>query len=537
MKAKKNAAAAGLAAGTVLLILMGFAGVDALPQEEDENSMTGVSVEAAPEMAVNPVMTMLKGARYSAGNTAEQEGTETAPELAGKGISAAGNQEETQPLNDAARNLTVPENTEALPQQEGGLASAPHTGSEADGVEQESADTAAQSAASDSGESTPEGTVPETGESTPEGTVPETGESTPESTVPETEESTPESTVPETGESAQESGDNVPENGEEESAESTPEAEEPSESPEEEQESQWQPDCDYFENQFIVTVEGKTALNVREEPDTESSWVGKMYTGSGGEIVETGDGWTKIRSGKVTGWVSNDYILTGDAGKQKTEELCELVFEVESDALKVRSAPTTEEENKLRAIYGGESYTVTGAQNGWVEIEYSEGKTGWVKAEYGAIRYSYDYAVSRKAIEAAEAAKKQAKTGKTSRAAKSASTDDLTLLACLIQCESGNYEGQLAVANVILNRVNSSKYPNSISGVIYAAGQFSPASSGKLSARLERGPSDTALQAASDALAGVNNIGSFLHFRSAKTADVDSYSSYTVIAGNCFYSK
>ena len=115
--------------------------------------------------------------------------------------------------------------------------------------------------------------------------------------------------------------------------------------------------------------------------------------------------------------------------------------------------------------------------------------------------------------------------------------DDTTLLACLIQCESGSYEGQLAVANVILNRVNSPKYPNSISGVIYAAGQFGPVSSGSLARRLERGPSATALRAATDALNGTNNIGSFMHFRSAKSADVDSYSSYTIVAGNCFYTK
>ena len=134
---------------------------------------------------------------------------------------------------------------------------------------------------------------------------------------------------------------------------------------------------DYFADQFMVTVTGKSALNVREEPDSKSKWVGKMYEGSGGTILEAGDGWTKIQSGNVTGWVSNDYILTGEAGKAAALEVCELVFEVTSDALKVRSAPTTEEENKIRAIYGGDTYAVVTLQDdGWVEIEYKEGKTG-----------------------------------------------------------------------------------------------------------------------------------------------------------------
>ena len=295
---------------------------------------------------------------------------------------------------------------------------------------------------------------------------------------------------------------------------------------------------DYFADQFMVTVTGKSALNVREEPDSKSKWVGKMYEGSGGTILEAGDGWTKIQSGNVTGWVSNDYILTGEAGKAAALEVCELVFEVTSDALKVRSAPTTEEENKIRAIYGGDTYAVVTLQDdGWVEIEYKEGKTGWVAAQYGKIRYDYDTAMTRKEIQDAENAKKQKNVATTHRESTSASADEEYLLACLINCESNHYEGQLAVANVVLNRVKSHKFPNSISEVIYAPGQFSPARSGKLERRLQSGPSASALQAARDALSGINNIGDYLFFRSYKTADLSKYSAYTVVMGNCFYKK
>ncbi len=295
---------------------------------------------------------------------------------------------------------------------------------------------------------------------------------------------------------------------------------------------------DYFANQFVVTVTGKSALNVREEPNAESKWVGKMYEGSGGTILEAGEGWTKIKSGNVTGWVSNDYILTGEAGKAAALEMCELVFEVTSDALKVRSAPTTEEENKIRAIYGGDTYPVVTVQdNGWVEIEYKEDKTGWVAAQYGEIRYDYKTAMTRKEIQDAENAKKKVTVGTSNRESTNANSDEVYLLACLINCESNHYEGQLAVANVVLNRVKSSRWPNSISAVIYAPGQFSPARSGKLAARLEKGPSASAMQAARDALNGVNNIGDFMYFRSAKSADLSKYSSYTIVAGNCFYKK
>ena len=295
---------------------------------------------------------------------------------------------------------------------------------------------------------------------------------------------------------------------------------------------------DYFADQFVVTVTGKSALNVREEPDKDSAWVGKMYEGSGGTILEVGDGWSKIESGNVIGWVSNDYILTGEAGKAAALEICELVFEVTSDALKVRSAPTTEEDNKIRAIYGGETYPVVSTQdNGWIEIEYKEDKTGWVAAQYGKIRYDYDTAMTRKEIQDAENEKKRKDVATTNRESTNASSDEVYLLACLINCESNHYEGQLAVANVVLNRVKSSKFPNSISEVIYAPGQFSPARSGKLERRLQSGPSASAMQAAQDALNGINNIGDYLFFRSAKTADLSKYSAYTIVAGNCFYKK
>ena len=89
------------------------------------------------------------------------------------------------------------------------------------------------------------------------------------------------------------------------------------------------------------------------------------------------------------------------------------------------------------------------------------------------------------------------------------------LMASLIFCEAGNqpYEGQVAVGAVVLNRVKSSVYPNSVSEVIYQSGQFSPAMSGWLDrVRANAGYSESALQAAEDALNGSNPVGDCLYF-------------------------
>lgn len=89
------------------------------------------------------------------------------------------------------------------------------------------------------------------------------------------------------------------------------------------------------------------------------------------------------------------------------------------------------------------------------------------------------------------------------------------LLASIIYCEAGNqpYEGQVAVGAVIMNRVKSGSYPNSIEEVIYQSGQFGPAATGWLNrVRSSKGYSQTALQAAGDALNGSNPIGNCLYF-------------------------
>ena len=510
MKARKKVAAACAAACALLLILTAFSGVNAWNQEADGNEPQAsdkTTAEASGEDLTADAI--LNTETSTEAEAAAQALTQPAPA-----------QEPVVPMRgiEALAGVAVPEGT-AAPENDTAAADE----ASADGMPVN---------ATAAGESTPDATAAP-GESTSDTTaagerasnMTAAGESAADTTAAnestaDTTTAAQESTADETSASGESAADMTTEADESSSEASAPRVEN-----------------DYFAGQFLVTVTGKTALNVREEPDSDSAWVGKMYAGSGGVILEQGDGWTKIQSGSVTGWVSNDYIVSGDAGKAMVLEECELVIEVLSDALKVRSAPTTAEENKIRAIYGKETYPVVSEQEGWVEIEYSEGKTGWVNSEYVRIRYSYENAKSRRQIEEEEAAKKRVNVKRSSRAAQSASVDDTTLLACLIQCESGTYEGQLAVANVILNRVNSSKYPNSISGVIYAAGQFGPVSSGSLARRLEKGPSATAMQAATDALNGTNNIGSFVHFRSAKGADVDSYSSYTIVAGNCFYSK
>ena len=110
-------------------------------------------------------------------------------------------------------------------------------------------------------------------------------------------------------------------------------------------------------------------------------------------------------------------------------------------------------------------------------------------------------------------------------------------MAAVVYCESGGecYEGQLAVANVILNRVRSSSYGNTISEVVYAPYQFSVVGSERFQRALAGEVSDTTLAACQAALAGTNNVGNCIGFRPTWNIDTSSLSYYIQIGNHIFF--
>ncbi|MCR5508487.1 MAG: cell wall hydrolase [Lachnospiraceae bacterium] len=109
---------------------------------------------------------------------------------------------------------------------------------------------------------------------------------------------------------------------------------------------------------------------------------------------------------------------------------------------------------------------------------------------------------------------------------------DRELLACLIYCEAGNqpYVGQVAVGSVVINRMRSAAFPNTMVGVIYQKRQFSPVGSGRLATRLSLGATESCYRAADEAMAGVQPVGNCLFFRT-----VIPQIQGTVIGGHVFY--
>ncbi len=287
-------------------------------------------------------------------------------------------------------------------------------------------------------------------------------------------------------------------------------------------------------------------LYVRKSADADSKIVGKMYKGDRAVIKDEGSEWTKITSGNVKGYVKNDYCVTGQEAYAYAKKNCKTVAKVEIDGLRIRKEASTDA-GVVKTVASGDKLVVNtkaDTEDGWVAVKV-DSQTCYVSEDYVTVGLKTGKAVTieeeiaaqkeeeeRKAKE--EAAKKSTQSssssspssnGQTTSTSSSqgtsltASADDETLLAALIQCEAGGQSQQcmLAVGAVVVNRVHSGSFPNSIRGVIYQRGQFGPASSGRLESRLASGVSASARQAAQAALAGNDPTGGAKYFKLASS--------------------
>lgn len=157
--------------------------------------------------------------------------------------------------------------------------------------------------------------------------------------------------------------------------------------------------------------------------------------------------------------------------------------------------------------YAGETYesdSTYGTDGSYTDNSYSEDTTA--DASYDTAEDTYDSAAS---------------TG-SEETVTTADSSDLNLLAAIIYCEAGNQsrEGKVAVGAVVLNRVASASFPNSISEVVYQAGQFTPAYSGALASALASGVPSDCVEAAQAALNGENPVGGALYFNTGSGTGV-----------------
>lgn len=272
----------------------------------------------------------------------------------------------------------------------------------------------------------------------------------------------------------------------------------------------------------FVMAKVNQSVNIRQDANQESEKVGVLYKDCGGDIIEKKADWTKIKSGDVTGWIKNEYLYFGDEAEKQAKDLGILTAYASTETLRVRKAADMQAD-VLGLLSNGEAVEAIAENGDWVTVSY-EGTTGYVSAEYVKVTFDIDTAESIETVRAREEAAKAKITAENEmkrnarKEAAVASASEVEILAALIQCEAGGepYEGQVAVGAVVMNRVRSGGYPNNITDVIYASGQFTPASGGKMASLiLNKTTKASCVQAAQEAINGKCNVGDALHFRRA----------------------
>lgn len=141
-----------------------------------------------------------------------------------------------------------------------------------------------------------------------------------------------------------------------------------------------------YEN-IAMSVIGEGNLNIRDSASTEGSIVGKMTNHNACEILGVEGDWTQIESGKVTGYVKSEYIVTGDEALAIAEEEIKTVATVEAGTttLNVRSEASTDS-SILSLVGDGEDLVVSQENDGsgWIQVEVDD-EYGYVSADYVAV--------------------------------------------------------------------------------------------------------------------------------------------------------
>lgn len=274
------------------------------------------------------------------------------------------------------------------------------------------------------------------------------------------------------------------------------------------------------------------SANVRVKADRNSQLVGSIFKGTRVDVVKQGKEWSQIKSGKVSGYVNNKYLAFGKEAESLAKKDTKVMATVKTNGLRIRKAAGTNAEVSAVADKGSR-FAVKAQKDGWVKIA-AEGGERYVSAEFVEVKRQYTRAKTVEEIKKEQAEKKareekaakavskaKVSSGSSNRPSSSrktavnASADTTSLLAALIYCEAGGecYEAQVAVGAVVMNRVRSGSYPNSIRAVIYQSGQFGPAVTGKLDRILaSRGYTNSCVRAAKEALAGRDNVNGALYF-------------------------
>lgn len=259
-----------------------------------------------------------------------------------------------------------------------------------------------------------------------------------------------------------------------------------------------------FEPADYVCYVAVSALNLRVLPTTDAAIGDQLIKGSKLTCVATGGEWLKVQYDGQTGYLLARYTSRDIVFREVKETLY-----VESGGLNLRAEASTDAA-VLTVLDKDAAVTRIAVADGWSMIRTASGREGYVVSSY--LTSEKPFVPTPTPTPAPTAAPAVSNTQATTNV----SENELELFSRIVALEGDSrygYEGYLAVATVILNRVESRRFPGSITGVVSQSGQFSTYST-------TRKPyyNDSQRRAVQDALAGKRNLPNYILFFATPSA-------------------
>lgn len=161
-----------------------------------------------------------------------------------------------------------------------------------------------------------------------------------------------------------------------------------------------------YANKAVADIYSTTTLNIRKKGSINVKIVGKMKKGNIATVLKKGSEWSKVRSGNVTGYVKNQYLVFGDEIENFAKQNVKKVAKVQTETLRVRKKASTDSKI-VTLVSEDDKLKVKKQTNDWAKVKV-DGQTGYVSKDYAKVTYSFGKAKSMKQIQAEQEAKKRA---------------------------------------------------------------------------------------------------------------------------------
>ena len=161
-----------------------------------------------------------------------------------------------------------------------------------------------------------------------------------------------------------------------------------------------------YANKAVADIYSTTTLNIRKKGSINAKIVGNMKKGNIATVLKKGSEWSKVRSGNVTGYVKNQYLVFGDEIENFAKQNVKKVAKVQTETLRVRKKASTDSKI-VTLVSEDDKLKVKKQTDDWAKVKV-DGQTGYVSKDYAKVTYSFGKAKSMKQIQAEQEAKKRA---------------------------------------------------------------------------------------------------------------------------------